>query len=144
MAGEGFAKLQADAYTFAGMKTPPPETTIKDLRRSAVTPNRAIVFDLKPGEVSKVISDPTGYFIFKMVKPTTAPIDKVRAEIEAAIKSTKMQSTIQSIEHAATPKFDEAYFGPASAAGPPGMPGAGVMPMTPQGAAGRPPAPTTR
>ncbi len=128
-AGEDFAKLQTEAYQFAGMKTKPPETTIKDLRRNTVSPNRAVVFDLKPGEVSKIIADPTGYFIYKLDKKDTVPVEKVRAEIESAVKAQKLQASIQGIEHAATPKLDEKYFGPAQAQGPGGAP----APMVPQG-----------
>lgn len=144
-AGEDFGKLQTEAYQFSGMKTKPPETTVKDLRRNTVSPNRALVFDLKPGEVSKIIADPTGYFIYKLDKKDTVPVEKVRAEIESAVKAQKLQASIQGIEHGAAPKLDEKYFGPAQAQGPVGPQGAVPNPMVPQGPQTPPAAaPTTK
>jgi hypothetical protein len=58
-AGEDFAKLQTEAYTFAGLKTKPPDTKVVGLKRGTLTPNRAVVFELKRGEVSKVVTDPS-------------------------------------------------------------------------------------
>jgi hypothetical protein len=137
--GEDFAKLQAEAYTFAGLKTKPPDTTVKDLRRSTLTPNRAVVFELKPGEVSKVVTDPTGYFIYKLDKKNSVSMDRVRADIENALKAQKMQAAIQTMEHSATPKFDDKYFGPPPP--PAGMPGAGPGPVQPPMRPGPPTAP---
>jgi hypothetical protein len=138
-AGEDFAKLQAEAYTFSGLKTKPPDTKVKDLRRSTLTSNRAVVFELKPGEVSKVVTDPTGYFIYKLDKKDSVPMERVRADIENAIKTQKMQAAIQTMQHSATPKFDEKYFGPEAA--PMGMPGPGPNqpPMRPAPSQAPPP-----
>jgi len=139
VAGEDFAKLQAEAYTFSGLKTKPPETKVKDLRRSTLTPNRAVVFELKPGEVSKVVTDPTGYFIYKLDKKDSVPMERVRADIENAIKTQKMQAAIQNMQHSATPKFDDKYFGPEAA--PMGLPGPGPNqpPMRPAPSQAPPP-----
>jgi peptidyl-prolyl cis-trans isomerase C len=129
VAGEDFGKLQAEAYTFAGLKTKPPDTKVTGLKRGSLTPNRAVVFDLKPGEVSKVVTDPTGYFIYKLEKKESTPLATVRPEIENAIKAQKMQAAIQSIERAATPKYEEKYFGPSPATGSPaGMVGGPAHP----------------
>jgi hypothetical protein len=140
-AGEDFTKLQAEAYTFAGLKTKPPDTKVKGLKRGTLTPNRAVVFELKPGEVSKVVTDPTGYFIYKLDKKDTVPMATVRADIENAIKSQKMQAAMKTMEGAATPKFDDKYFGPVPGPGPAGMPGAGAVqpPMRPAPTPTQPP-----
>ncbi|HEX4486647.1 MAG TPA: peptidyl-prolyl cis-trans isomerase [Terriglobales bacterium] len=130
-AGEDFSKLQTEAYTFAGLKTRPPDTKVKGLKRGTLTPNRAVVFELKPGEVSKVVTDPTGYFIYKLDKKDTVPMATVRADIENAIKSQKMQAAMKTMEGAATPKFDDKYFGPLPGPGPAGMPGAATGPVQP-------------
>jgi parvulin-like peptidyl-prolyl isomerase len=123
VAGEDFAKLQTEAYTFAGLKNKPPDTKVKGLKRGTLTPNRAVVFELKPGDVSKVVTDPTGYFIYKLDKKDTVPIATVRAEIENVVKTQKMQAAIKTMQGSATPKFDDTYFGPVPAPGPSGMPG---------------------
>lgn len=131
VAGEDFAKLQAEAYAFAGLKTKPPDTKVKGLKRGTLTPNRAVVFELKPGDVSKVVTDPTGYFVYKLDKKDMVPLASVRADIENALKSQKMQAAIQTMEHSATPKFEDKYFGPTPGPGPAGAPGPGVGPLQP-------------
>jgi hypothetical protein len=138
-AGEDFAKLQAEAYTFSGLKTKPPDTKVKDLRRSTLTPNRAVVFEMKPGEVSKVVTDPTGYFIYKLDKKDSVPMGRVRADIENTLKTQKMQAAIQTMQHSATPKFDDKYFGPEAA--PMAVPGPGPNqpPMRPAPSQAPPP-----
>ena len=120
LAGEDFAKLQTEAYTFAGLKTKPPETKVVGLKRGTLTPNRAVVFDLKMGEVSKVVTDPTGYFIYKLDKKDSVPLANVRADIENTLKAQKMQAAIKGMESAATPTYDDKYFGPAQAMAPAG------------------------
>ena len=131
LAGEDFDKLQAEASAFAGVKNKPPDTKVKGLKRGALTPNRAVVFELKPGDVSKVVTDPTGYFVYKLDKKDTVPLASVRADIENAVKSQKMQAAIKIMEGSATPKFDDNYFGPASPQRPPGMPATGMAPEQP-------------
>jgi hypothetical protein len=140
VAGEDFAKLQTEAYTFAGLKTKPPDTKVKGLKRGTLTPNRAVVFELKPDEVSKVVTDPTGYFIYKLDKKDSAPLERVRSEIENALKSQKMQAAIQTMERTATPKFDDKYFGPTPGPGPAGAPGMDKGPVQPPMRPPEPPA----
>jgi hypothetical protein len=140
-AGEDFAKLQTEAYTFAGLKTKPPDTKVKGLKRGTLTPNRAVVFELKPGEVSRVVTDPTGYFIYKLDKKDSVPMATVRTDIENALKSQKMQAAIQNMERTATPKFDDKYFGPTQGPGPAGAPGMSPVqpPMRPAPTPAQPP-----
>lgn len=132
VAGEDFAKLQTEAYTFAGIKNKPPDTKVKGLKRGTLTPNRAVVFELKPGDVSKVVTDPTGYFIYKLDKKDTVPMATVRADIENVVKTQKMQAAIKTMQGSATPKFDDTYFGPVTPQGASGMPGMGGPPAPPQ------------
>ena len=57
IAGEDFAKLQADAYNFAGIKSVAPNTSIK-VRRISLPPTQVAAMDLKPGEVSPGLCGP--------------------------------------------------------------------------------------
>ncbi|HTR64348.1 MAG TPA: peptidyl-prolyl cis-trans isomerase [Terriglobales bacterium] len=135
--GEDFSKLQAEAFQYAGVKTPPPDTHLANLRRSSLSQARASVMELKPGEVSQVIPDPTGFFVYKMEKKDSAPLDEVRNEITAQLKAQRTQEAMQSLRGLGKPEFDEKYFGSAPPAqrmpmvpGPAG-PGANVAPRTP-------------
>lgn len=142
-AGEDFTKLQAEAFQYAGLKTPPPDTHLTNLRKSSLSASRATVMELKADEVSQVIVDPTGFFIYKMEKKEAAPLDQVRSEIMSQVKAQRTQTAMQSLQHLGKPAFDDKYFGPAPpSAGPPGGVPARLPAMSPAPAA-QPTAPPT-
>ncbi len=132
--GEDIAKLQQEAYVFAGLKTKAPSPSMGKVRRSGLPPNHVSVIDLKPGEVSPVIADQSGYFVYKMGEKDTVALDKVRDEIRGTLKNQRMQESMQAVQHAATPTLDETYFAVPAGAQPQ------EMPFPPPGA--KPPAKT--
>ena len=111
VAGEEFTKLQAEAYQVAGIKSPPPGTSI-GIRRTSLPPNQASVMDLKPGEVSLVLADPSGYVFYKVETRGTLPLDQAREEIKAFLRSRRIEEEMHGIQDAATPTLDESYFRP--------------------------------
>ncbi len=121
VAGEDLTKLQGEAFQLAGIKSKAPSTKMGQVRRSGLPPAQASVLDLKTGEVSAVISDQSGYFIYKVGTKDTEPLDKVKDEIRGALRTQRVQEQMQAVQKSATPTLDEAYFGPEQA-GPPGMP----------------------
>ncbi len=129
-AGEDLTRLQAEAFLIAGIKSKSPTTDMGKVRRSSLPPDQGSVMDLKTGTVSELITDQSGYYVYKVGAKDTLTLDKVQDEIKGALRSQRMQSEMQAVEHSATPKLDEAYFGPD-------MPQRGMMPMPP-GGPGRP------
>jgi len=109
VAGEEFAKLQADAYQMAGIKSAASNTTIS-IRRISLPPNQAPIMDLRSGEVSPVFADPNEYVIYKIRSKDTLPLDQAREEIKATLTSQRMQDEMRRIQDAAVPVFDESYF----------------------------------
>ncbi len=136
VAGEGFSKLQEEATQLAGTKIKAPSTKMDDARRNSLPPAQASVMDLKTGEVSPVISDPSGYYIYKVGKKEVEPLDKVKEEIRATLRNQRMQEQMQSAQQSATPTLDESYFGPE-------MPPTHGMPLPPPtgGPSAKPPSP---
>jgi len=136
VAGEDFSKLQAEAFLTAGMKTKAPSTKMDDVRRSGLPPAQATVMDLKPGDISAVISDASGFYIFKVGTKEQTPLDKVKEEIRGTLRSQHMQEQMQAVQQSATPSLDESYFGPE-------MPPTHGMPLPPPtgGPSSKPPAP---
>ncbi|MEP6643042.1 MAG: peptidyl-prolyl cis-trans isomerase [Acidobacteriaceae bacterium] len=130
-AGEDFSKLQAEAFVAAGYKTTPPSTEPEKVRRSALPPTQLSIMDLKPGEVSQVMSDASGYTIYKLKEKETLPVEGVREEIRATLKTQRLQQSMQALQQTATPTLNDEYFGPATAAGPQSRPGAGMQPAPP-------------
>lgn len=112
VAGEDFDKMQAEAFKVAGIQSKSPTAKMDKVRRNHLPPSQAAAMDLKGNEISAVLSDQSGYFVFKMVKKETLALDAVKDEIKGTLRSQKMQDQMQEIEHSATANLDEAYFGP--------------------------------
>ncbi len=126
-AGEDFTKLQAEAYKFADFKAAPPEVKMEKARRTTLPPAQAAVLEMKPGEVSQVFTDPSGYFVYKLVQKDTIPLERVHDEIKSSLQKQRMQEATQAIQQSATPTLNDSYFaqtspGPTSQA-PMGTPG---------------------
>jgi len=92
-AGEDFDKLEKEIYDAAGVKTPPPPTSIPNWRRGMVPPAQASTFDLKPGEVSQPLIQPEGIYIYKMESKKTIPLNDVRADIEQTLERDATSSS---------------------------------------------------
>jgi protein-tyrosine-phosphatase len=138
VAGEDFAKLQADAFEAAGMKMQAPNTKLTKIRRTAVPPDQSFVFDLKPGAVSDVSANQNGYLIYKMDAKESLPLSSVKQEIHTTLENQRMQDAMQSIRESTKPTYNDQYF----AAAAPAMPaGAMAMPHRAAPAMGAPGAP---
>jgi len=128
-AGEDFAKLQKEAFEAAGTKVDNPTVNLPKVRRTGLPPAHAAVFDLKQGEVSQVISDNGGHYIYKVVSKELLPLDQVKDEIHNKLKSDRTKEMMDKYTNSFQVEPNEKYFGPA---GPPGPPGMGMRPGAPR------------
>jgi hypothetical protein len=120
--GEDFTKLQKEAYDAAGMKMDSPNVNLK-VRRSSLPASQSAVFDLKEGDVSQVISDNGGHYIFKVISETALPLDQVKDEIDNTLRTERFRSMMDKYQNSYHVETNEAYFGPAPSPGMrPGMP----------------------
>lgn len=119
-AGEDFKKLQKEAFEAAGMKIESPTVNLANVRRTGLAPGHAAVFDLKPGEVSQVISDAGGHYIYKMNSNAEMPLDQVKNEIHSRLQGERIREMMDKLNGSYKVERNEAYFGPAGAPG--GMP----------------------
>src|ERR1700674_4380951 len=110
--GEDPDKLQKEAYAAAGLPGNAPSTKMEKVRRTTLPANHQAVMDLKPGEVSEVISDPnSGHYIYKLVSKETLSLDdKVKTEIRNTISSQRYRDSMQGFQ--GNVDFNDAYFGP--------------------------------
>ena len=132
-AGEDFLKLQKEAFEAAGMKIESPTVTLPNIRRSGLPPSHAAVFDLKPGEVSQVISDSGGHYFYKVVSKNEVTLEQAKTEIQGKLQSERMKEQMDKLNNSFKVETNEAYFGP-------GGPNATTpRPMRPR--PGMPPAP---
>jgi parvulin-like peptidyl-prolyl isomerase len=131
-AGEDFAKLQKEAFDAAGMKIESPTVTLPKVRRTGLPPAHAAVFDLKPGEVSQVISDSGGHYIYKVESKDQLPPDQVKDEIHSTLQNQRTREMMDKVNGSFKVETNEQYFGPAGPAMPQRMPNARMMPAPPQ------------
>ncbi len=95
------------------------------------------MFDLKEGELSVVINDVSGSYIYKIVSRTTPTAADVQDEIRNTLRGQRLQAMRQKLQTSVSSELNKDYFGPDLPPAPPGMPGAPRrMPMN------RPPAST--
>jgi hypothetical protein len=118
--GEDFAKLQKEAFDAAGMKMDSPTINLPKVRRTGLPPAHAAVFDLKVGEVSQVISDNGGHYIYKVVSKEVLPLDQVSQEIHNTLKNEHMKAMMEKYTNSYHVETNEAYFGPPGPQGPMG------------------------
>jgi hypothetical protein len=126
-AGEDFAKLQKEAFDAAGMKIESPTVTLPKVRRSGLPPAHAAVFDLKVGEVSQVINDSGGHYIYKVDSKDQLSLDQAKQEITSAMQNQRTREALDKLNSSFKVETNEAYFGPPGPTMPPGRP-AGMMP----------------
>jgi parvulin-like peptidyl-prolyl isomerase len=114
-AGEDFDTLEKDALAAAGQNTS--YETKLTLNPTALPQTQQSVKELKPGEVSQLFAEPSGYYIYKMEGSETTPFAQVKPQIEQELHQKKFQEALQGQMEKIKPDFNEAYFGPAPARG---------------------------
>jgi peptidyl-prolyl cis-trans isomerase C len=131
-AGEDITKLQKEAFEKAGMKIESPTVNLPSVRRNGLPQAHTVVFDLKQGEVSQVISDAGGHYIYKMNSKTSMTLEQAKSEIRGRLQNDRMREKTEKLNASFSSVQNEAYFGPGGVGPtpPPRMPrpGAGARP----------------
>jgi hypothetical protein len=137
-AGEEFPKLQKEAFDAAGMKIESPTVNLPTVRRTGLPPGHAAIFELKAGEVSQVINDSGGHYIYKVNSKQELPLDQVKTEIHSTLQNQRTREMMDKVNNSFKSETNEAYFGPGGPATqpPPRLPNPRMAPgpMTPQAA----------
>jgi hypothetical protein len=115
--GEDPDKLEKAAFVAAGLPGNPSPTKMEKVRRTSLPAEHASAFDLKPGEISQVISDNSGNYIYKLVSKENMPLDSAKNEIHNVLSAQRFREAMQKVQGNA--EFNDAYFGPTRG---PGMP----------------------
>jgi hypothetical protein len=119
VAGEDFAKLQRAAYDAAGVSSAPPSPRLTSWRRASLPAAHLSAFDLKVGEVSAVISDRTGHYIYKLDSKETESREEAGAEIQSILEKQRTREMMKEVQASITTEVNQAYFGtPATPSSP--------------------------
>jgi hypothetical protein len=113
IAGEDFPKLQRAAYDVAGVESPIPTTKLVNWRRGSLPVAHLVAFDLKVGEISKIISDSTGHYIYKLDSKEMESLAEATPEIHSVLQKQRMRDMMKKVQDSATTNVNQAYFGAA-------------------------------
>ena len=109
--GEDFGRLQQEVWTAQGRPSGAPATQTGTIRRSNLSQPLQKIFDLKPGEVSDLISDSGGYSIYKLESKRVIPEESVSSEIRTLLSNQRLQDSITNLRSAVMISVNEDYFG---------------------------------
>jgi parvulin-like peptidyl-prolyl isomerase len=110
-------KIQKSAFDQLKNATPPPTTKFGAKRRNTLPPNQeSKVFALKAGDVSEVFSDTVGYTIYRVDSKQLLPFDQVKDQTKQRITQQRLSDVQQKITNASKADYNDAYFGPETAA----------------------------
>jgi parvulin-like peptidyl-prolyl isomerase len=117
--GESFVALQKEAYQFGGLKSNPPNASMGKIRRNGLPPAQEAVFSLKVGEVSQVLSDAGGHYIYKLDGATLETLVDAKDEIHNVLQTQRNKEFMDKIQGPFSTEVNDAYFGTGPASGRP-------------------------
>jgi parvulin-like peptidyl-prolyl isomerase len=110
--GADFATLQKQAYTESDLKQAAPPANMGVRRAGSLAPTQnEVVFGMLPGQISEVLEDPSGFYIYKMDTRTILPLSNAEQEIRQRVARENYQNEMRAIFGAVTPSADPKYFG---------------------------------
>jgi hypothetical protein len=117
-AGEDFAKLQQEADDFGGYtQIKASNTRVEKVRKERIPPSDASIFELKVGDVSQVMTDPSGFAVYKIAGVEDVPVASVHDEISRKLAIEREKAAMESVQKST--KLDDSYFAtPAAPAAP--------------------------
>jgi hypothetical protein len=112
-AGEDLLTLQKEAFKAAGVKVESPNTDMGEVRRTSIPAAHLPALDMRVGEVSPVISDAGGHYVYKLEAKKQLTLDQVKDEVRGILISDRMKEAMDRIQHSYTTETNESYFQPA-------------------------------
>jgi hypothetical protein len=113
VAGESFQQLQKEAFEGAGIASGSPNVSTGKIAVVGLPSNQQKVFNMDLGQVSEVIADSSGYYIYKVVSKQMVPLAQASPEIRKSIASQRVQDTTASLNQSIKSDLDPMYFGEA-------------------------------
>jgi hypothetical protein len=110
-AGEDFQQLQKEAFEAASISSGSPNVSTGKIAAGGLPLNHQTVFEMEPGQVSDLIADPGGYYIYKVVSKQMVPLAQARKEIRKELASQRVQDATASLNKSIKSDLDQKYFG---------------------------------
>ncbi len=110
--GEETQKLQDEVYKTLALPTPPRADLGIKRRGSFPAAIENDILALKPGEVTKLETEMSGFNIYKLRSRDTIPVEAVKAEITRDLHQKNMEAAIKAVTGSIHPELNEQFFGP--------------------------------
>lgn len=111
--GEDISSLQAEVYKSLGIQAMPPQTEMNPTQMRAL--QGAVQQDvnaLKPGEVTKVEIELSGFNIYKLRSKNTLSLEQARNQIVHELSQKNFDAALKSATGGVHPDFNEQFFNP--------------------------------
>ncbi|HSM88215.1 MAG TPA: peptidylprolyl isomerase [Candidatus Limnocylindrales bacterium] len=109
--GEEMGALQVEAYKVLKVDSMPPPVEVNTTRKGVFYPGvEQEIKALKPGQVTKVEVEPTGFNIYKLRSRNAVPLEMARAEIVREISQKKIEAEMKSLTGHVHSDFNEQFF----------------------------------
>jgi len=111
--GADFQALENEGWKFSNYVEAPPTVEQPPLLRWEIWPlDRLSIFDLKVGEVSKVIDEPrNGLYIYKILAKRQVPLDEARAYIRHRYAGLRDEDAMSQLLQTMKVTLNQEYFG---------------------------------
>jgi PPIC-type PPIASE domain len=111
--GEDMAALQLEAYNSLGLGIQPPSTEMATSPKPMFPPNvEQDINALKPGEVTKVEFELSGFNIYKLRSRNTVPLEQARAQLVREISQKNINAALSAATSGVHSDLNEQYFNP--------------------------------
>ena len=110
--GEDMSAIQEEAYKSLGLASPP-KADQGAKRKNNYPPNlEKDIFSLKPGEVTKVETDLSGFSFYKVRSREPIPLEYVKAEITRELYQKNMETAMKAATSHVHTDFNDSFFKP--------------------------------
>jgi hypothetical protein len=121
--GEDPFSLQAEVYKTLGIQTMPPQIEINPLQiRFLSKVVQDDLHNLKPGEVTKVEAESSGFNIYKIRSKNTLSLEQAREQIIRELQQKNVDAALKAVTGSVHTEFNEQFFSPRGVQ-PPQIPG---------------------
>ncbi|MBV8051658.1 MAG: peptidyl-prolyl cis-trans isomerase [Acidobacteriaceae bacterium] len=110
-AGEDFQQLQREAFNAAGINSESPNVNTGRIAANTIPLDQQKVFALDVGQVSEIIPESSGYYIYKLVSKEILPLAQATRQIRKAIISQRLQDSVALLNKSFKSELNPLYFG---------------------------------
>jgi hypothetical protein len=117
--GEETQKLQDEVYKTLALPSAPKTDLGLKRRGSFPVGIEKDILALKPGEVTKLETEMSGFNIYKLRSRDTIPLEYVKAEITRDLHQKNLEVALKAVTGNIHPELNEQFFGPTGKTGGP-------------------------